>query len=376
MNSGRAGLAALAVVAAACATACTGDADDAAPAVATWTVTPELTIGGADEGPTSFSDLRGLGVDGQGRIYVLDAQEQVVRVFDEEGAFVRQVGRSGGGPGEFRQANGIAVDRDDRLWVYDQQAMRVTIFDSGGKVAATHALHMSSFGYVWPGTIDTLGHLYDVQFMPADTSYLPRIRRVDFESGRIDTLPLPDCPAEDAPHYSYDVERASGTMSVPFASGEFQQLDPAGYQWCGDTGEFRIARYPLGDSVPDREISATVRPAEVTQSDRDSAIAEVEKFGERAGAAWDPDLSRIPSTKPVVQTLDFDDAGRIWVRAETAEGKRLFIFDSTGRQLAQAAFPYPASRWIPLVIRGDRIYAISTDSLDLPAVMRFRVATR
>ncbi|MGE5927682.1 MAG: hypothetical protein ACM357_10020, partial [Gemmatimonadota bacterium] len=57
----------------------------------------------------------------------------------------------------------------------------------------------------------------------------------------------------------------------------------------------------------------------------------------------------------------------------TSDGLQLFVFDTSGRHVATAAFPVHAPRWFPLIIRGDRIHALITDSLDVPAVMRFRI---
>lgn len=350
--------------------ACSGERTETR-AAASWTLAPEITIGGEDAGPESFSDVRGIGVDSRGRVYVLDAQEQQVRLFDADGAFVRGVGRVGDGPGEFRGANGIAVDASDRLWVYDPRARRVTIFDSTGAVSATHPLQISSYAYVWPGTVDSLGRLYDQQGAQVDTTWVPFIRRSDFGAGTADTLSLPTCPAELTPPYEFRGDRGGGVIGVPFASDRYVRLDPRGFVWCGDTRELRLTRFRLGDSVALRQISAEVLPAPVTAEERDTAIAEIRRFGR--GATWDPDFSLIPRTKPIVEALDFDDQGRAWVRTTTSAGSMLFVFDTAGGHVATVPFPAKAPRWFPLIIKGDRLHAIITDSLEVPGVMRWRI---
>ena len=189
--------------------------------------------------------------------------------------------------------------------------------------------------------------------------------------GTADTLPLPTCPAEITPPYEFRGEHGSGVMGVPFTGSRYLRLDPRGYVWCGDTRELHLAQFRLGDSVPIRAIEAAATPARVTPEERDAAIAEVRKFG--PGAEWEPDFSLIPATKPIVEALDFDDTGRPWVRAMTSAGFQLFVFDTSGRHVATAPFPAKAPRWFQLIIRGDRIYAVTTDSLDIPGVTRFRV---
>ena len=338
--------------------------------VAAWQLERELVVGGADEGPASFSDVRGLAVDSRGRIHVLEAQEQQVRTFGADGTFLRAVGANGDGPGEFRGANGIAVDQRDQLWVYDPRARRVTVFDSSGSISRTFAVQSTTRGFIWSGGIDSVGRVYSEQIMRGDTAGTMLIIRTDPVAGLADTIPWPDCGAERPPMYRFRSDRSNGVIRVPFASGLFRRIDTRGYAWCADSRELRIHQYRFGDSVPVRTIVAAATPAPVTRGERDSAIAEVMRFGERVGKG-EVDLDLIPPTKPVLQGIDFD-AGAMWVRAVTSAGTELFIFDSMGRHIARAAFPGTLMEWHPMVARGDRVYVVTTDSLDVPIVARFR----
>jgi hypothetical protein len=351
-----------------------GPRESERPQAATWTLTPVATIGGEEEGPASFSDIRGVAVDGQGRVYILDGQEQEVRLFDAGGALVRRIGRNGDGPGEFRGANGVAVDRYDRLWVYDPRARRVSVFDSAGGLAATHALTIQSYGYVWDGGVDAEGRIYDRQGVRIDTLWTPFIRRTDLARMTADTLALPACEAATLPSYTFRSGRSSGVIGVPFAPSQYVRYDPRGRAWCADTRTVAIAQYRLGDSVPYRTLTVSADPAPVTPSERDSAIAEVRKFGAGIGPG-DPDFTLIPATKPILLAIDPDDEGRLWVRATTSEGARLFVFDSAGKHIAVVPFIAGVSPWLPLIVRRGRLYAVATDSLDVPVVRMFRVGT-
>lgn len=351
--------------------ACAGEPPES-DGIATWALTPELTIGGADEGPGSFSDVRGLAVDALGRVYVLEAQEQEVRLFDADGAFVRSLGRNGDGPGEFRGANGIAVDGSDRLWVYDPRGRRVTVFDSAGRLAETHAVTIQSYGYIWDGGVDTAGRLYDRQSIRVDTTFTPYIRRTDFASGTADTLAMPACEAASIPAYEFHSDRGDGYMSVPFAPRQYIRYDPSGHAWCADSRTISVGEYRLGDTIPVRTLEALAVPDTVTSAERDSAIAEVLEWGKSIGRG-EPDFGLIPDTKPVLEAVDRDDSGRVWVRAMTNEGPQVFVFDSAGRHVAIAPFIEGVSEWIPLTIRGDRMYAVAVDSFDVPVVLRLRV---
>jgi hypothetical protein len=351
-----------------------GTRDRRSPQVAAWTLAPVATIGGDEEGAASFSDIRGVAVDGRDRVYILEAQEQEVRLFGANGALIRRIGRNGDGPGEFRGANGVAVDETDRLWVYDPRARRVSVFDSAGRLAGTHPLTIQSFGYVWDGGVDAQGRIYDRQGIRIDTLWTPFIRRTDLERMTADTLALPECDAASVPPYTFRSERSSGVVGVPFAPSRHVRYDPRGYAWCADTRTITIRQYRLGDSIPFRTLAAPADPAAVTPAERDSAIAEIRKFGAGIGPG-DPDFGLIPATKPILQAIDPDDEGRLWVRATTSEGPRLFVFDSAGKHIAVAPFVPGVSPWLPLTVRRGRLYVVATDSLDVPVVRTFMVRT-
>ena len=102
----------------------------------------EILSVGALEGDAyeMFGNIQDLAVDAEDNLYVLDARNAVVRVFDPQGTYVRDFGERGGGPGEFRAPNAIAIDAANRLLVADQ-ARRITAFDLvRGNVDTTMAL--------------------------------------------------------------------------------------------------------------------------------------------------------------------------------------------------------------------------------------------
>jgi hypothetical protein len=51
--------------------------------------------------------VAGFAVDSEGGIYVVDSQLKLVRKYDANGVFQRNIGRAGEGPGEYRQVLGI-----------------------------------------------------------------------------------------------------------------------------------------------------------------------------------------------------------------------------------------------------------------------------
>jgi DNA-binding beta-propeller fold protein YncE len=89
-----------------------------------------------------FSLISDLALDRQGNIYVTDKAGARITQFDRSGAFHRTIGRLGDNIDEFIRPKGIAIDNDDRIWVidsgtevakiYNQQAQLLLFFGLPG----------------------------------------------------------------------------------------------------------------------------------------------------------------------------------------------------------------------------------------------------
>lgn len=77
-----------------------------------------------------FIFLRSIALDRNDQVYILDSDK--VKVFSKNGDFIRTFGTSGSGAGQFSQARGIKVDVNGRIYVADTQNNRVQIFSNEG----------------------------------------------------------------------------------------------------------------------------------------------------------------------------------------------------------------------------------------------------
>jgi DNA-binding beta-propeller fold protein YncE len=92
--------------------------------------------------PGEFSLISDLALDQQGNIYVTDKAGARITEFDKSGAFNRTIGRLGWNIDEFAKPKGIAIDKEDRIWVvdaatevakiYNQQAQLLLFFGLPG----------------------------------------------------------------------------------------------------------------------------------------------------------------------------------------------------------------------------------------------------
>jgi DNA-binding beta-propeller fold protein YncE len=91
------------------------------------------TIGSIGDSTGHFSRPKGIGVDGAGHIYVVDALFDNVQIFDAAGQFLMHWGSAGSTPGEFWLPAGIAIGPDNRIYVADSYNQRVQVFQGAGE---------------------------------------------------------------------------------------------------------------------------------------------------------------------------------------------------------------------------------------------------
>lgn len=338
-----------------------------------WRLQEELRIGEMEiEGPDLFGQISGLAVDDLGRIYVAEGQAQEVRVFDAEGRHVRTIGRKGGGPGEFGQISGMGWGPDGNLWVMDPTNSRVAIFDTTGAFVTSHRRQSGFVMFPWRGGFDAQGRVYDVTGVPGEDRFRTVLVRYDAEMTPLDTFWIPEY---DSP--SFDLSDSDGrrrmSAAVPFAVSQMWTFDNRGDVWIGTNDRYRLNRLSFaGDTLG--VIAREHTPTPVTAAEKEEALEGYEWFT-RQGGKLDP--SKIPSVKPAFGSPFFDDQGYLWVRAtRTAdETDRFDVFDPEGRYLGQVFAP--EGQWFQNpVVKGDEVYAVVTDEMDVPYVVRSRLVGR
>lgn len=84
-----------------------------------------------------------------GLVYVADAMNFRVQVFDERGEFLGEFGQMGDGPGDFARPKGIAVDSFGNAYVADALFDNVQIFDRLGRVLMSFGSLGEAAGRFW-----------------------------------------------------------------------------------------------------------------------------------------------------------------------------------------------------------------------------------
>jgi hypothetical protein len=305
-----------------------------------------------------FSNVTGIDVDAQGRIYVGDWQAARVAVLSPDGRLLRTMGRKGLGPGEFRSIRGLQVLPGDSLLVYDPNAARLTVFSPSGEAA--YGLNLGDT----PG-----GPPFLIWRAPGSAAYVtlsrPPFTDRDAEP-RLDQVRLLDLRGrprggvvQQFPSRSFVRVQQSGGFSVmpnPFGFEGFVAIG-TGAVYVAASDSLAVAAYgPEGQRRS--AFSYPYEPPRVERADVDAALAGLPEWA--AGRYRLALADSAPDRWPPVRGLLADDAGRVW----------LLLSSSTGQPREWAAFGgdghYAGSIFVPddvnvMAVRGGRVYAVSAD---------------
>jgi hypothetical protein len=346
----------------------------------TWVMEEEVRIGALDgDGPDSFGQIKGLVVDAEGRIIVLDAQAQELRVFGPDGAHLRTLGRRGEGPGELRNANGIMLASDGRVWVVDPQLGRMSVFDVEAGFETSYRWDVRQWGWVWGGVLTGDGRV----LVPSNAQWggerWQALLVYDQQMELLDSIPVERLPGMDADYASafrWEAGGMRGFIPVPFAAQPQRVLTGGPGYWLTADGDpaYRISHWGVGGDTT-LVVETRRPPIPVTAAERDSAMAHVREFLRERGSETRPDWSKIPDVRPAVLGLFISGEGDIWVEVATPERDATTwdVYAADGRYRGTAVTPLRPYRWVPPVIRGDRFWALVTDELDVQYVVAGRI---
>lgn len=334
-----------------------------------WRFERVLDLGGDADGPAAFHRVHdtSIGTDAAGRLYVLDAGNYVVTVFDSAGNALRQMGRQGGGPGELRFPSDLGVGDDGSVAIWDYDAGGFVRFAPDGTVLPTvtvaaplqrklAVLEDRLLGaFAWSGAI------------AQDDESVTRLIAV----AGADTVELVRAP---------EPEPALVELScMRFAMPPF--LSP-GIVWAahGDrviartTAEYSIAVYDAAGRQSaiwrrDLPLIPSTIPLAAAEVGSDSlrmlggCAVSAEEAAERLGYA---------TYAPHIQNLALARDGHVWVRRRTDQ-PNAFVIDilsSDGEYIGTL----PAGSPFPAAFRGtDEIVTVERDSLDVPHVVVYRI---
>jgi hypothetical protein len=328
---------------------------------------------------TTFGDVNLIAPTHDGGVLLFDnkaAEGVIIRQFDANGKFVRNIGRRGGGPGEYNTIGTVvfAAAPDGTIIVRDGRRM-VNRYGPDGKFldgfahgyASTLELYIASNGdIIMRGPFERGA---------APMAFPPLIRHAP--SGKVlDTIKGP------APWYRGPTATMYDPANywIPFSDGRIVQFrsDKVGFLLVDP----RARTKPVMAEVASTPVGYL--PAERAELER------LEDWKRRASANLQ--VGEVPRLKPLVRNYGFVDfAQRIWIlRAATAQRSRpqvaarargdsvivtyaeprvFSVFEPSGTYLGDVRFPVGVA---PAVV-ADYAWAIVRDADEAPVLVKYRV---
>ncbi|MEM9943522.1 MAG: NHL repeat-containing protein [Planctomycetota bacterium] len=132
----------------------------------------DRTIGGVNgRGPGEFGFVTDVVQDSKGNYFVAEYGDyDRIQKFSPNGEYIYQWGEHGDQPGQFQRPQGLVMDENDHLWVADASNNRIQIFD----VSGDHPVFVKSWGqagtqpgqmrYPYQIHLDGQGNVYVCEF--------------------------------------------------------------------------------------------------------------------------------------------------------------------------------------------------------------------
>lgn len=349
-----------------------------------WTFEEEIRFGALEAEPEyQFGQIGWITVGSNDDIYITDIQAQQVRVFTNDGQYIRTVGGAGNGPGEIgRNARYLMVTPGDTLIVPDPANRRINRYAPDGTALPSVPLR-PELGRPVRYYLTHTGVLVAQLRMPIQVS-LDHLVVVETSGQFGDTLiTFP----------------SGGAAATP---GETHQFSPEP-MWnvtdsltavYGVNRQYRIGMYDRSGTLT-RILAREHEPAPVTERDLRAYWAYLDRtwIGMGVNPSRLPELhSRVKFAEvyPAYYGIHMGPHGSIWVqRIQTPGGlsdeeleRYNFleefgstisdVYDRDGRYLGAVKLP---DRFQPRTFRGDKIYGVWRDELDVQYVMRVLVVT-
>lgn len=319
-------------------------------------LTEDLVIRGSEEAEEQmFQSIHMLDVDKTGQFYILDEQAANIKIFDQNGDFVKTIGRKGQGPGEFGMPISLFLSQQRHIIVNDMGQRKIQYFDMEGNYLKEFSI-ADKFLFFGP-MVTSGGDLIVTYIIPQEK---PTITLQKLDSGFKSVLTFATLSMDMPPILNIFMARSLSSLrwSVTY-------LDEI--IW-GDINnpEYELRFYDV-DGKLKKKITRDYNPISITAEDKDKLMEET--FGDNPTDQWD---IRFPENYPPFSGFSFDDLGHIFVKRyekEIHEGGGLYeIFDAEGKYIAQMRF-----KMNPMIWKKGFMYTIEDDVEGFKVVKRYKV---
>lgn len=303
----------------------------------------ELAIG-QPSGPEEYllSEIRSVVVDDEGRIYILDSKEDVVKVYDAQGQYLQTIGRPGQGPGELNTPMMISLYGDNLMVV--ESSRRISFFRLSGEY-----IRSLSTGEYWvlQAWCDSQGNILAVA--PRLDPENPAYEYLKFDPEFKLLFKLTESPAPNA------AKGFNPFMAISFALVGVNDQIVFGYP-----GDYTLQIYSQEGKLL-RKISREYTPVAVTEE-------EIKRWKEESP----PDVKlALGKYHSAYRRFRQDEERRLYVQTWEKNAEGYFyhdVFDPEGRYLTR--FPLKGEM---MAVKQGKIYCREEDEEGYQSLKVYRL---
>lgn len=306
-------------------------------------VLKELISIGVEDGDDNyiFHGVRDIAVDYNDNIYILDAGNYRIQVFNSEGRYLKTISKNGQGPGEMLRPNTLDISSKRRIYVYDDGNSRVTIFGKDGAYLSDFKIQQPFISDIF---VDLSDYLYfntsaAFNYNSGPNGYMETERIVQI--AKYDTLGKQIYKFGDFPGLKSEYYRIKG-ISICGIGTDLEQTiwtaDQKGNIYIANADNYEISHYSSEGKII-KKFERKFKRIEYTAKEINDVIN-------------DPRNRNVPNYikkklvfsnyKIAIQSLIVDEEGNLWVNTSQkgdAEGYAFDIFNPDGIYTDRVVLP-------------------------------------
>ena len=337
----------------------------------------DFEIGGdVEDDNYLFTRISRICIDSQGKLFVLDSQDNCVKVYDNNGNYIKTFGSKGKGPGELQQAFKMAVDTANNIALNERGNRRFSLFDNNG-------IHLKIVPFqkiVWNFKIGPLGkyyietHAWDLSGKKGGTliqisQFSPDLKKeIVVDSARIQENKL------------IREKNIGRSIPMPFHSNLLWSVFPSGNILVARSEDYSMKIFSP-DSKLIKEIHHKGEQEKVTKQDQETYFADIafsttSPSGVREIRKGASDFTRkrteFPKYKPYFSNITIDHEGFILVHTYKKEDQNQIIdvFTKDGKFINKVKIPAIISRGI---FHKGYFYQIRSSDEEFPKIIRYHL---
>jgi len=252
-----------------------------------------------------FGDIKDIAIGTEGRIFVADQQGPIVRMYDKEGKFIRNVGKEGRGPGEYTYISGMKIFRDGRVAIWDVGLTNINVFSSLGNYLESHRVN-STLNAPDLFEVGKKGEFYvktRINRDPEKPNWQFGWLKVSPNGKVIDTLEVPRDEV-DRP-LTFVLFTAQGDAHA-FITWPRSTMSSEGYiVYAEDNNKYEIKF--LNEDRAEKGIIWEIEPVTLLSKEKEQWEAWTDYYSARGAE------NVLPERKPALKQIYTDRNGRIWI---------------------------------------------------------------